>query len=65
MSSGVGRRCRSDPALPWLWHRPAGAVPIRPLIQELPCVAGVAEKEKVLWFNLLECLEGVRVRRDV
>uniref|UniRef100_A0A8D1HLK4 Aminotransferase class I/classII large domain-containing protein n=1 Tax=Sus scrofa TaxID=9823 RepID=A0A8D1HLK4_PIG len=31
MSCGVGRRRGSDPALLWLWHRPAATVPIGPL----------------------------------
>ena len=31
MSCGVGRRCSSDPKVPWLWWRPAAAAPIQPL----------------------------------
>ena len=30
-SCGVGRRRSSDPALLWLWRRPAATAPIRPL----------------------------------
>ena len=30
MSYGVGRRHSFDPALLWLWCRPASAAPIRP-----------------------------------
>ena len=35
-----------DPALLWLWCRPAAAAPIRPLAWEPPCAAGAALKEK-------------------
>ena len=34
VSCGVGRRCGSDPALLWLWHRPAATAVIRPLAWE-------------------------------
>ena len=44
---GVGRRQGSDPALLWLWRRPAATAPIRPLAWELPYAVGVAlEKTK-------------------
>ena len=47
MSCGVGRRCGSDVALLWLWHRPAATAPIRPLAWEPPYTAGMAlEKTK-------------------
>ena len=46
MSSGVGRRCGSDLALLWLWHRPAGVTPIRPLAWEPPYAVGMALKSK-------------------
>ena len=36
VSCGVAHRCGSDPALLWLWHRPAATAPIRPLAWELP-----------------------------
>ena len=36
MSCGVGHRCGSDPALLWLWCRPAAAALILPLAWELP-----------------------------
>ena len=45
MSCGVGHRCGSDPALLWLWPRPAAAAPIRPLAWEPPCAAGGALKK--------------------
>ena len=46
MSCGVGCRCGSDPALLWLWHRPAAMAPIRPLAWEPPYAVGVALKKK-------------------
>ena len=46
MSCGVGRRCSSDLALLWLWHRPAAIAPIRPLAWEPPFALGVALKIK-------------------
>ena len=36
MSCSVVGRCGSDPALPWLWCRPAAIAPIRPLAWEPP-----------------------------
>ena len=35
-----------DPALLWLWCRPAAAAPIGPLTWEFPYAAGVALKRK-------------------
>jgi len=47
MSCGVGCRRGSDPALLWLWYRPAAVALIRPLAWEPPYAAGVAlEKAK-------------------
>jgi len=47
VSCGVGRRHGSDPALLWLWHRPAAIAPIGPLAWEPPYAAGAAlEKAK-------------------
>ncbi len=46
MSCGVGRRRGSDPALLWLWRRPAATPLIPPLVWELPYAAGVALKKK-------------------
>ena len=46
MSCGVGFS-GSDPALLWLWRRPAATAPIRPLAWEPPCAMGaVLEKAK-------------------
>ena len=36
VSCGVGCRRSSDPALLWLWHRPATVAPIGPLLWKLP-----------------------------
>ena len=47
MSCRVGHRCRSDPALLWLWYRPAATALIQPLAWEPPYAAGAAlEKAK-------------------
>ena len=46
VSCGVGRRCGLDPALLWLWCRPAAVAPTRPLAWELPYAAGTALKGK-------------------
>jgi len=46
MSCGVGCRCGSDPALLWLWHRPAAVALIRSLAWELPYATGTALKSK-------------------
>lgn len=44
VSCGIGGRCGSDPALLWLWRRPAAAAPIKPLDWEPP-YAGGADQE--------------------
>lgn len=44
MSRGVGCRYGSDPALLWLWQRPAAAAPIQPLAREPPHTTGAALK---------------------
>ena len=47
MSCGVGRRRGSDPALLWLWHRPAAPALIGPLAWEPLYAMGAAlEKAK-------------------
>ena len=46
MSCGTGRRHSSDPALLWLWHRPAAVAPNGSLAWEPPYAAGVAPKSK-------------------
>ena len=47
LSCGVGHRGGADPALLWLWCRPAATAPIRPLAWEPPYATGAAlEKAK-------------------
>ena len=43
---GIGHRCDSDLALPWLWLWPATAAPVQPLALELPYATGAAIKKK-------------------
>ena len=45
VSCGVGRRRGSDPALLWLWRRPAATAPIQPPAWALPYVASAALKK--------------------
>ena len=47
MSCGVGHRHHLDPALLWLWRRPAATAWIRPLAWELPCATPVAVESKI------------------
>ena len=44
MSSGVGCRCASDPALQWLWRRPVATALIQSLTWEPPYATGVAQE---------------------
>ena len=47
MSCNVGHKHSVDPALLWLWRRPAATAAIRPLAWEPPCAVEVAlEKAK-------------------
>ena len=46
MSCGVGHRHGSDPALLWLWGRPAAGALIRPLAWELPYAVDAALKRE-------------------
>ena len=46
MSCDVGHRHGLDPALLWLWHRPAAAAPIGPLAWEPPYAVSVALKRQ-------------------
>ena len=52
MSSCVGRRRSSDPALLWLWLRLAAVALIRPLVWEPPYATGAALKQKIKNNNL-------------
>ena len=44
VTCGVGCRRRSDPALLWLWHRPAATALIQPLAWKPPYAAGAAQE---------------------
>ena len=46
VSCGVGHRRGLDPALLWLWRRPAAVALIRPLAWESPYASGAALKNK-------------------
>ena len=46
VSCGVGHRCSSDLALPWLWRRPAATAPIGPLAWEPPYDVSAAPKRQ-------------------
>ena len=46
MSCGEGQGCSSDPALLWLWCRPAAVAPIRPQTKEFPYATGAALKRQ-------------------
>ena len=46
MSCGVARRLGLDPALLWLWRRPAAVAMIRPLAWEFPYAVGAALKRQ-------------------
>ena len=46
MGCGVDCRCDLDPALLWLWCRPAAVALIEPLAWELLYGAGIPKKEK-------------------
>ena len=46
VSCGVGRRLGLDPALLWLWCRPAATAPIRSLAWDPPYAVGAVLKNK-------------------
>ena len=54
MSDGVGRRCGSDPALPWLSCRPAVVAVIQPLAWEATFSTGVALKSQNKYINKIK-----------
>ena len=61
MNCGIGRRRGSDPALLWLWRRPAATLPIRPIAWESPYAAGVAlEKKKMERINIQKHDSGMK-----
>ena len=47
MSSGVGHRYSSDPALLWLWCGPAATALIGPLAWQPPYATDVAKTKKI------------------
>ena len=51
----IGHGYGSEPALLWLWYRPAAAAPMKPLGQELPHAALKRKKNSVQHFHLQEC----------
>ena len=62
MSRGVGRRRGSDPALLWLWCRPAATALIRLLAWKLPCAVDAAlelQKKKSLSLTTFPGVPGV------
>ena len=62
MSCGVGGRRGLDPALLWLWCRPAAAAPIRPLAWESPYTTGAAlkkDKKKKELFGVPVMAQGL------
>ena len=46
LSHGVGHGRSSDPALLWLWHRPAAVAQIQPLVWEPPYAEGAPPHPK-------------------
>ena len=46
MSCDVVHRCNSDPALLWLWRRPAAMAPIQPLAWKITYATGAALQSK-------------------
>ena len=65
MSCGVGRRRSSDPALLWLWCRPAAPAPIQHLAWELSFAAGTAlnrqkKKKSVRYWSTENLLQAPR-----
>ena len=46
LSCGIGHRHGLDPALLWLWRRPAATASIWPLAWEIPCATGAARQKK-------------------
>ena len=59
MSCGVGHRLGSDPALLWLWRRPAAVAPIGPLAWELIYAGGMALKNQNKQTNKQKTLKLV------
>ena len=64
MSCGVGHRLGLDPALLWLWCRPAATALMRPLAWEPPYAAGVALKIKNKQTNKKKTLHSTVSQSD-
>ena len=62
MSCGVHHRCGSDPALLWLWHRPAAIAPIGPLAWEPPHAASITPKRQKKKKEKRERKENMHIR---
>ena len=69
MSCGVGHRRGWDPALLWLWRRPAATAPIGPLGWEPPYAEGAAlekktkkKKRKSSWYQ--HCLHALGINKQ-
>ena len=58
MSCGIDHRRGSDPALLWLWHKPAVTAPTWPLAWEPPSVEGCGPKKtkQNKMFHNIPCL---------
>ena len=72
MSCGIGCRCGLDPALLWLWCRPAAIAPIGLLAWEPPYAAEVAlekakrqKKMKIEKQNKIKCNHSDTVVRHI
>ena len=56
MSCGVGGRHGLDPTLLWLWCRPVGTAPIRPLAWKPPYAVSAAldkrKKKNLLYYHM-------------
>ena len=60
MSCDVGCSRGSDPALLWMWPRPAATALIQPLAWELPYALSVALKIKIKKLKCMNnCLFGL------
>ena len=57
MSCGAGQRCGLDPALLWLWCRPAATAPVQPLAREIPYETGMALKKSKKNLNKMNTLK--------
>ena len=66
MSCVVCHRCSWDPALLWLWHRPAATALIKPLAWEPPYASDAAlkgQKTKKIKLKLKKFVEGNKTRK--